>query len=466
MAHSRSDEMVPDAAASTFLNPLRSGSSGVLCHPRFVIMRRLITILVPLIVFVAQVSPAAAKRVALVIGNAAYAHTPKLDNPKNDAADMAAALKALGFEVIEGLDLHKAAFDRKIREFADALSGAEVGLFFYAGHGLQVAGQNYLVPIDAELTTASALDFEMVRLDLVHRTMERETKTNVLFLDACRNNPLARNLARTMGTRSTEIGSGLAKMEAGVGTLISYSTQPGNVALDGRGRNSPFAGSLVRHMRGSSDDLSALLIAVRNDVMKETSGKQVPWEHSSLTGRIWFRGPAPMAVPTVLRLNDAAQMWERIKGSNDIADFEAFRKLFGAANPDLDQLAASRIAALKRSEKPKTAPLPTVPSAIKPAGPTFTDMPAISGGCMRLAASFKQPIALVAGMQLCSADGTSRATVRAIMTDRVVFDIGVGSMTCDAQQTCSFGWPNAPTFKLHSAIKVGDSAAFEMVSVE
>ena len=145
----------------------------------------------------------AEKRVALVIGNSAYQHTPKLANPRNDATDMVAALKKLGFQVIEGFDLDKAAFDRKVRDFATALSGAQAGVFFYAGHGLQVAGQNYLVPIDAQLTTAAALDFEMVRLDLVHRTMERETKTNILFLDACRDNPLARNLARAMGTRST-----------------------------------------------------------------------------------------------------------------------------------------------------------------------------------------------------------------------------------------------------------------------
>ena len=112
------------------------------------------------------------------------------------------------------------------------------------------------MPVDAQLSTASALDFEMVRLDLVHRTMEREAQTNILFLDACRDNPLARNLARAMGTRSAEIGRGLAQVESGVGTLISFSTQPGNVALDGAGRNSPFAGALVKQLSTSNDDLT------------------------------------------------------------------------------------------------------------------------------------------------------------------------------------------------------------------
>jgi uncharacterized caspase-like protein len=113
----------------------------------------------------------AEKRVALVVGNSAYKHAGELTNPTNDATDMSAALKKRGFQVIDGFDLDKVAFDRKVRDFATALSGADVGLLFYAGHGLQVAGQNYLVPVDAELTTASALEFEMVRLDLLHRIM-------------------------------------------------------------------------------------------------------------------------------------------------------------------------------------------------------------------------------------------------------------------------------------------------------
>jgi Caspase domain len=166
---------------------------------------RLSRIVVLLLMGSLAASPGVARNkcVALVIGNSDYKHTPRLENPKNDAADMAAQLKKLGFAVMEGRDLDKAGMDRTIRDFAETLGGAQVGLFFYAGHGLQVGGQNYLVPIDAKLTTASAVDFEMVRLDLVHRTMEREAGTNILMMDACRDNPLARNLARALGTRST-----------------------------------------------------------------------------------------------------------------------------------------------------------------------------------------------------------------------------------------------------------------------
>jgi formylglycine-generating enzyme required for sulfatase activity len=241
----------------------------------------------------------AAKRVALVIGNGAYANAPELTNPKNDAEDMAAALKALGFEVIHGTNLDKRTMDRKILEFADALSGAEVGVFHYSGHGLQVAGVNYLVPVDAQLGTPASLDFEAVRLDLVQRTMERETKTNILFLDACRNNPLSRNLARSLGTRSADIGHGLAPVESGAGTLISFSTQPGNVALDGAGRNSPYSGPLVKAIGTPGEDVLSMLTAVRNEVMAATDEKQVPWDNNALRAKFYFH-PAVAAVATPL----------------------------------------------------------------------------------------------------------------------------------------------------------------------
>jgi uncharacterized caspase-like protein len=257
-------------------------------------------------------------------------HAGTLANPKNDATDVAAALRKSGFEVIAAADLDKASFDRKIRDFASALSGAEAGVFFYAGHGMQVGGRNYLVPIDAELTTAEAVDFEMVQLDVIHRTMERQASTNIIFLDACRNNPLARNLARAMGTRSMEIGRGLAPVESGVGTLISFSTQPGNVALDGSGRNSPFTAALVQRIATSSDDLSALLIDVRNDVRKVTENKQVPWEHSALTGRFYFNQPPQSSVPEPstqmprVRLSEAAEAWLAAKDTRSIPVLEDF----------------------------------------------------------------------------------------------------------------------------------------------
>jgi uncharacterized caspase-like protein len=155
--------------------------------------------------------------------------------------------------------------------------------------------------------------------------MESEAQTNILIIDACRDNPLARNLARAMGTRSLEIGRGLAAVESGVGTLISFSTQPGNVALDGTGRNSPFAGALTKHMSLSNDDLSTLLIKVRNDVIAQTKRRQVPWEHSALTGQFYFRAQAePKPDSRSPSLSEAERTWMLIKDTESVAVLAAF----------------------------------------------------------------------------------------------------------------------------------------------
>jgi uncharacterized caspase-like protein len=292
------------------------------------------------------------KRVALVIGNSAYRNTPRLENPGNDARDVGAALTRLGFHVIEAFDLDKAAFDKAVRDFAAALHGAETAIFFYAGHGLLVSGQNYLVPIDAQLTSVSGLDAEMVRLEVVQRAMEGRAKTSILFFDACRDNPLSRSLARAMGTRSLDIGRGLAAVGSGVGTLVSFATQPEKVAYDGKGRNSPYSGALVRQLRTSNDDLSAILIAVRNDVMKETAGKQVPWEHSALTGRFYFNRTVEAPAPESLaqpRPSEAAEAWSAVRDSSNVAILRAFVARYG--DTFFAELARARIGELERPSR-------------------------------------------------------------------------------------------------------------------
>ena len=316
-------------------------------------MRRFLFVVTALILPLLATTAQAQKRVALVVGNSAYQHAGLLDNPKNDAIDVTGALKKHGFQVIGGFDLDKAGMDRKIREFAEAVPGTSAAVFFYAGHGLQVSGHNYLVPIDAKLTTAAALDWEMVRLDLVHRSMERGAATSILFVDACRNNPLARNLARVMGTRSAEIGRGLAPVEAGVGTLVSFSTQPGNVALDGSGRNSPFAAALVKHIHQTKDDLSNILIAVRNDVLKDTKGQQVPWEHSALTGRFFFDPTAAVRPPPADEIT-----WMLIKDATDPALLKRFIEQFPESpkRPEAEKLAAALAAIAKPAAPPPEPP--------------------------------------------------------------------------------------------------------------
>jgi uncharacterized caspase-like protein len=191
-------------------------------------------------------------RIALVIGNSAYASVGRLANPGNDAKLVAGTLKASGFTLVGGdaqVDLDKPHFDRAVAAFGRAIEGADVALFYYSGHGQQVDGTNFLVPVDANPTSRQDLDFLMVSAELVLRQMsDSGARLNILILDACRNNPF-----EGTGLRSTT--GGLAEMKAPRGTLISYATQPGAVARDGAGRDSPFTLSLVDAMRQPGLDL-------------------------------------------------------------------------------------------------------------------------------------------------------------------------------------------------------------------
>jgi uncharacterized caspase-like protein len=230
-------------------------------------------------------------RVALVVGMSGYRNAPTLKNPANDAKDLGAALRELGFAVTEAADLDKRRLDEAVRDFARRIAGADAALVFFAGHGLQVAGQNYLLPIDAKLESERDLDFETLRLEFILRQMEtgRDGKVSIVMLDACRDNPLARNLARSMGVRSEVFPRGLAPVQSGAGMFIAFSTQPGNLAYDGQGRNSPFAAALLRHIRASGKGLNALMIDVRKDVIAATRNAQVPWDHSALTEDFQFQ---------------------------------------------------------------------------------------------------------------------------------------------------------------------------------
>src|SRR5262245_49250231 len=381
--------LVPDDGPAGEPTKARGAVSALTQAPRaasskFAILTMLLTLVLLLASFALVVLPVAyapvgeteranrlpePARVALVIGNAAYRYSARLENPRNDATDMSIVLRRRGFRVVEGFDLDKAAFDAKIREFTEALRGAEVGTLFYAGHGIQVSGQNYLVPIDAKLTTVAALDMEMVRLDLVHRTMEREARTSILFFDACRDNPLARTLARSMGSQSPEVGQGLAAIESGAGTLISFSTQPGNVALDGKGRNSPYSGALIRQLSTSNEDLNWILIAVRNEVMRQTDHRQVPWEHSALTRRFYFsadRQPAAASRVGQLRAAEAATLWRAIKDTSSLALVDGFAARYGETV--FAELARARAQQLRGAPpRPELAPSQAEPAfAVEP----------------------------------------------------------------------------------------------------
>ena len=279
----------------------------------------------------------AEKRLALVIGNSAYENAPILKNPANDASDMADALQRLGFEVIRGTDLDYAGMRRTVRSFSERLSTADVALLFYAGHGMQVAGKNYLIPVDGKIDSQADLDFGTIDLDLILKSMEADARTNIIFLDACRDNPLAANLGRKLGTRSGAVSRGLAQVDTAIGTLIAFSTQPGNVALDGGGRNSPFTEALLKNIEVPGRPISDVMIEVRNDVLSATGRKQVPWDNSSLTGQFYFK-PLPQNATAAPASSQATAppgqeavevvFWNSIKDAKNPHLFEAYLRRY------------------------------------------------------------------------------------------------------------------------------------------
>jgi TPR repeat protein len=232
------------------------------------------------------------RRVALVIGNTGYQHVERLANPGNDAQLIADTLRKSGFVLIGGgpqRDLDKPAFDRLVADFGKKIQGADVALFYYAGHGMQVQGTNWLVPTDANPSRAQDLDFQMVNAELVLKQMDGAgTRLNIVILDACRNNPFA-----NLGTRAVE--SGLAQMRAPDGTLISFATQPGNVAVDGKGSDGPYAMALATAIRQPGLDIFHLFNQVGLTVKRDTQGSQQPWVSSSpIDGEFFFvRSEAP-----------------------------------------------------------------------------------------------------------------------------------------------------------------------------
>ena len=332
------------------------------------------------------------KRVALVIGNSAYQTTTALPNPKNDATAVGNTLKGMGFDTEVLIDVTKAAMDAAIRRFGDRLEGAGVGLFFYAGHGLQVNGQNYLVPVDAKLTKERDLEFESVDFGLVMHQMESTKRVNLIFLDACRDNPLANTLASNLGAKRSMVGRGLARIDAGAGTLISYSTREGTTAQDGDERNSPYTTALLRHMTTPGLDVALMLRQVREEVMTKTNQEQVPWEYGSLMGEFALvpaaarpdapatPGPGPTAtVPDALGAAELA-FWDAIKTSANPADYQAYLETY----PTGHFVALARVRARAQSDAVAMAavPVPATPASSPSASPPLAPVPsgAVSSG--------------------------------------------------------------------------------------
>jgi tetratricopeptide (TPR) repeat protein len=231
------------------------------------------------------------QRLALLIGNSNYAHGGSLPNPVNDIRAMTKVLEGLGFTVMKYENCSQKSMKRAMDKFGRQLKGKDVGLFFYSGHGFQVNGHNYLLPVDAKLDGENDAEYDCVRADRVLAKMETAgSRTNIVILDACRDNPFTRSWRR--GTE----GSGLAFMNAPSGSLIAYSTAPGKTALDGRRKNSPYTSALLQHIRTPNITVLEMFQGVRSTVITRTGGKQTPWESTSLRGNFYFNEERKIAV--------------------------------------------------------------------------------------------------------------------------------------------------------------------------
>ena len=256
--------------------------------------RACVAVLVAVMTLAATLDAQAARR-AFIVGNANYLHTTALANPANDARDLATRLRELGWEVTVQFDASRSALLKGFASFAGALKPDDLSLVYFAGHALQIGGENYLAPVDAEAKTEDDVRRLFVPLNAFLADLSRLTKTRIVILDACRDNPFADGLTRAEGARSLGTAKGLARVYAGVGSFIVYSTQPGNVALDGTGRNSPFTKALLDHMALAGADVHAVMRRVRAAVQQDTREQQIPWENSSLIDEVAFAsgGPSP-----------------------------------------------------------------------------------------------------------------------------------------------------------------------------
>ncbi|WP_420416365.1 caspase family protein [Pacificispira sp.] len=312
----------------------------------------------------------AEQRLALVIGNGKYAVGP-LDNPSRDAELMAKVLSGSGFQVTHLSDLTYREFQRAVVQFGRNLQAAgndTVGMFYYAGHAVQANGDNYLIPVDADISDQLDLEIQTLQVATLMRSLDAAgNRLNLVVLDACRNNPF-KSISRSAGR-------GLAKVDAPFGTLLAYSTSPGDVAEDGSGRNSPYTAALARGIQNPGLAVEQVFKQVRIEVMEKTGNRQVPWESSSLTGDFFFSPPAP-AVTEALPVDDSRDeevaYWTSIATSTDPAMFESYLSIYpdgtfaGIATERVRQLTEERSAAAQRqAEQERHAQAAQVWEAVK-----------------------------------------------------------------------------------------------------
>jgi hypothetical protein len=359
-----------DVIPSPFKGRFRSGKNLSYCRSGGYFMRIVLMIAcVGLAALFAAMPASAEKRVALVIGNGAYKNASKLVNPTNDAKAISGMLQSAGFDSValyENLDIRE--MRRAVSQFAAAAKDADTAVVYYSGHGIEVNGVNYLIPIDAMLEQDIDVSYETFSLDNLVQVMEPARRLRLVMLDACRDNPFVKTMKRTVGTRTS--ARGLAAVEpTSVNTLIGFAAKAGSFALDGAGDNSPYATSVLNNLATPGLDLRIAFGRVRDEVMKVTNGRQEPFVYGSLGGGTISIVDSPGASVTVVNppttvtpVDRAAQAWAVTKDTNSIAILEDFIKQFGSTS--YASMARARLAELKKSQVAvATPPPPSSPAA-------------------------------------------------------------------------------------------------------
>ncbi|MGY3644910.1 putative caspase-like protein [Bradyrhizobium sp. LM4.3] len=325
----------------------------------------------------------AEKRVAFVVGNGAYRQVTPLPNPPIDAKAMAATLRNVGFEVIEGSNLTRDQMTAKLLDFGRKTQGSDVAVFYYAGHGIAVDGSNYLLPVDADIK--SEMDVKLgaaINIDLTLDQTMSAAKVKLVFLDACRDNPFAAKIKANSTTRGVNVQSGLAEMKSGEGTLIAFATGPDQTALDGQeGNNSPFTRALIDNITKPGVEIQQAMTSVRAQVNEETQKGQLPWGHTNLIGAVYLN-PAQQtqlanATPSNSTSAPAAntsshsdgielEYWRSVKETNKPEELNAYISAY--PNGQFRALALARLAAIENG--PSTTAR-NLTSGVDPA--TFAD---------------------------------------------------------------------------------------------
>jgi uncharacterized caspase-like protein len=324
------------------------------------------------------------KRVAFVVGNSAYKTVAPLPNPASDAKAMAQILRNVGFDVVEGTNLTRDKMSEKLIDFGRRAQGADLALFFYAGHGISLNGVNYLLPVDADLKSEADVKLGApINIDAALEQTMGDAKVRLVFLDACRDNPFAAKIrSAAKATRSVTVDAGLAEMKPSEGSLIAFATGPGQTALDGEvGSHSPFTRALISNITQPGVEIQQAMTKVRAQVNDETNKNQLPWDHTSLTGSVYLNPvaapadkaatPTTAASPTVVASasptdNVEIEFWRSVKDSNKVDELNAYLAKY--PNGTFASLAQARIQTLQNGPSTTTRNLTT---GIDPS--TFTE---------------------------------------------------------------------------------------------